>query len=96
LGPGPATPPLGKGVVVTIETRAPTWIAATADGKRQLYEVVPAGTTTTIRGTREIVLRVGDAGAASWSINGGAPAVMGRPGQVRDFRLTPGAAATGR
>jgi hypothetical protein len=80
-------------MVVTIQTRTRSWIAATADGKRQLYEVVPAGTTTTIRGSSEIVLRVGDAGGVSWSVDGREPVVMGRAGEVRGVRITPAGAA---
>ena len=83
-----------SGMVVTIQTRTRSWIAATADGKRQLYEVVPAGTTTTIRGSHEIVLRVGDAGGVSWSVDGREPVVMGRAGEVRGIRITPAGAAT--
>ncbi len=90
--PAPAMP--ASGMVVTIQTRTRSWIAATADGKRQLYEVVPAGTTTTIRGSHEIVLRVGDAGGVSWSVDGREPVVMGRAGEVRGVRITPAGAAT--
>ena len=77
---------------VTLLTDAPAWIAATVDGTRQLYEVVEAGSTHTLRVRRALVLRIGDAGAVRWSINGREAVPMGRRGEVRDVRLTPGEA----
>ena len=82
--------PTSSTIVVVLETRGPSWVTAIVDGERRLYRIVPAGTKTTLRGAREIAIRVGDAGAVRWSVNGRASEAMGAPGEVRDVRLTPG------
>jgi cytoskeletal protein RodZ len=76
-------------VVVILETAGAAWVDATADGKRQVYQLLPPGTKTTLRATRDVVIRVGDAGAVRWSVNGRQPQPMGRPGEVRTVRITP-------
>ena len=52
------------------------------------------GSPETVTATREIVIRVGDAGALAWRVNGRDVGTMGRPGQVRDLTITPKTAAT--
>jgi hypothetical protein len=74
---------------VTLEATGPAWVAATTDGQRSLYQILQPGTTHSLRGAREIALRVGDAGALRLSVNGRPPQVMGAPGQVLTVRLTP-------
>jgi hypothetical protein len=78
-----------EGFAVTLEADGPSWVSATVDGQRQLYQVIPAGTKHTLRGSREIVLRVGDAGSVRWSVNGREAAPMGNPGEVRNVTVTP-------
>lgn len=70
-------------LVVTLEAEGQSWVSATADGTRVLYRLVDAGTTETLRATREITIRVGDAGAVLWSVNGRQAVPMGHPGEVR-------------
>lgn len=72
--------------VVVLETDAPSWIEARVDGTRTLYQMVPGGATHTLRG-REITLRLGDAGAVRWSVNGRPPVALGAPGQVRNVKV---------
>jgi cytoskeleton protein RodZ len=76
-------------VLLVLETDGPAWVAATVDGKRQLYQILAAGTKTSLRGTREIKMRVGDAGAVRLSINNGDPVRMGAAGAIRDVTITP-------
>lgn len=83
------TVPGGRGVSVTLEATGPAWVAATTDGQRSLYQILQPGTTHSLRGEREIGLRVGDAGALKLSVNGRPPQVMGAPGQVLTVRFTP-------
>ena len=83
-------------VVVILETAGASWVDATADGKRQVYQLLPPGTKTTLRATRDVVIRVGDAGAVRWSVNGRESQPMGRPGEVRTVRITPQAAVNVR
>lgn len=81
----PQAPPPGTTVVVLSADR-PAWIEAKVDGVRRLYQIVIAGTTHSLTG-REIAIRVGDAGAVRWSVNGGAAVAMGAPGQVLNVRI---------
>jgi cytoskeletal protein RodZ len=95
--PAPA-PAAGQAANLTIVLTAsrPCWVTATADGRRALYTTVVPGAPQTVVAAREIAIRVGDAGALSWTVNGGEPAVMGQAGQVREVRVTPETAATAR
>jgi cytoskeleton protein RodZ len=77
--PAPAPEPL----VVTLHASGRSWVTATADGTRVVYRTLEAGTTETLRGSREITIRVGNAGALTWSVNGRAGEVMGAPGEVK-------------
>jgi transcriptional regulator with XRE-family HTH domain len=84
----PTPKPADGAIAVVLEAERPSWVTATVDGKRQVYQLVTAGTTTSLRG-REIAIRVGDAGAIRWSIDGRQAMPMGSSGQVRDVRITP-------
>lgn len=70
-------------LVVVLEADGRSWITATTDGSRRLYRIMRPGERETLRAADTIVVRVGDAGAMRWSVNGAAPQVMGRPGEVR-------------
>lgn len=84
-GGAPAGTPVSPAppLVIVLETERPSWISATVDGTRVLYRTVPAGTKEVLRGFEAITIRVGDAGAIRWSVNGRDAAVMGAPGEVR-------------
>jgi len=91
--PVPAAVPAANLTIVLTASR-PCWVTASTDGRRVLYTSIVPGAPQTLVAAREIAIRVGDAGAISWKVNGREPAVMGRPGQVRDVRVTPQTAAT--
>jgi hypothetical protein len=74
---------------VEVRPTGPLWIDATADGERVLFRLLQPDEPVTIEAKKEIVLRVGDAGALEYSINGRAGRRLGGPGQVRTIRLTP-------
>lgn len=63
------------------------WISAIVDGVPVTYGTLDAGTPLVIEAAREIVLRVGNAGAVSYSINGYPGRRLGNPGQVVDVRI---------
>ena len=65
------------------------WVDAKADGKRVLYALVGPNQPRTIEAREEISLRVGDAGAFRFRLNGVAGRELGRPGAVREVRITP-------
>jgi cytoskeletal protein RodZ len=76
-------------LTVTLEAEDPSWVSATADGERVIFRTLQPGDREVVRATREIVLRVGDAGALRWSRGNGASESMGSRGAVRTIRLTP-------
>jgi cytoskeletal protein RodZ len=92
--PAPAPPAANLTVVISATRRA--WVSARSDGRRSLYQFVVPGSPQTLTGTRDITLRVGDAGALRLTINGRDAGPMGRSGEVRDLRVTPATAATVR
>jgi cytoskeleton protein RodZ len=73
--------------VEIIPTRV-VWVEATADGKRILYALVPPDQRRVIEARQEFLLRVGDAGAFRYMLNGVQGREVGRPGEVREMRIT--------
>jgi len=67
----------------------PCWISAIVDGVPTTYGILEPGTPLVIEAAREIVLRVGNAGAVGFSINGHPGRSLGSPGQVVNLRITP-------
>jgi hypothetical protein len=71
---------------------APTevvWIEAIADGRRVLYALVAPEQRRAIQAREQIVLRIGDAGAFRYRLNGVDGREIGRSGEVREVRITP-------
>ena len=78
------------GLVVVLEVERAAWITAGVDGTRVLYRTLPAGARETLRADRMVTVRAGDAGAVRVSVDGGTPAPLGRPGEVRTVVFTAG------
>jgi hypothetical protein len=70
------------------------WISAKTDGQQIIYRLLQPGERQTLRASKEVLARVGDAGAVTWTVNGRNPGPMGGAGQVRDISITPENAAT--
>lgn len=88
-GAAPVSPePVPETLRMEITPTATTWVTATADGKRALYRVLEPGERVMIDARREILFRVGNAGAFEYSINGVPGKPVGRSGQVREFEVT--------
>lgn len=66
------------------------WISGVVDGEPVTFGILEPGTPLVVEAAREIVLRIGNAGAVSYSINGYPGKPLGRPGQVVDVRITEG------
>ncbi len=64
------------------------WVQATADGERVVYRLMEAGDHTVIEADSTITLRVGDAAAIVYSINGAVGRPLGRKGEVVTIRIT--------
>ena len=88
----PAPTPRTTGVAVSLEAQRPAWVTAAVDGERQVYRTLQTGERVSLKGLREISIRVGDAGALRWQVNGSPAAAMGRDGEVRTVRIAPEAA----
>lgn len=76
---------------ITVVLRAVdnVWIQADSDGERVAYDLLPSGTVRTFTARRSLALRIGDAGAIEYTINGVPGAVLGPRGAVRDLNLSP-------
>ena len=64
-------------LTVVLSMSRPCWVAATVDGQRTIYRVLQGGETTTLAGKSAIAIRLGDAGAVKWTINGRDPGTPG-------------------
>ena len=91
--PPPATPSTPDRLTLVIRASRDCWVTASADGQRVVYQLLAAGSERSLTGSREIVLRAGDAGALRLTVNGRDAGAFGRPGEVRQARITPGNAA---
>lgn len=72
------------GVNLRLQLTQPSWLSVTVDGKRVVYETLPAGTTREFHGAREITLRAGNAGGVVARIDGKDLGALGQAGQVKD------------
>jgi cytoskeletal protein RodZ len=71
-----------------IHATAACWLAADADGERVIYRLVEAGEQILIEAHGSIDLRIGDAGAVTYSINGEPGRPLGAPGEAVTARVT--------
>ena len=74
----------GSGVNLRLQLTQPSWLSVTVDGKRVVYETLPAGTIRDFHGVREITLRAGNAGGVVAKIDGRDLGKLGLAGQVED------------
>jgi cytoskeleton protein RodZ len=65
-----------------------TWLAATADGKRVVYRLLQPGEHLVLEAAEGVSLRVGNAAALDYTINGRPGIPLGAPGAVRTLLLT--------
>jgi hypothetical protein len=65
-----------------VAARRQSWIRTTVDGESDTGRTYAAGETVQLNARREIVLRVGDAGAVYVSVNKGDATPLGQAGQV--------------
>jgi cytoskeleton protein RodZ len=70
-----------------IRTSGPCWVSAVADGERVVYRLMQPGERTLIDARSSITLRVGDAGAVAYSINGASGRPLGRDGETVTVRI---------
>lgn len=93
----PATAqPSSAAITVVLSFSRVCWVSAIADGERVLYRTLQPGERQTLTAARDLILRFGDAGAVTWTINGRDAGTPGVDGAVRNARITPENAATMR
>jgi cytoskeleton protein RodZ len=91
--PAPATPPAPRPrgpVHIEIEAQETVWILVRTDGKYDFSGTMEANTSRTVDAERDIVLRLGNAGGVTISLNGKPIGPAGPKGQVRTIQLTSG------
>lgn len=76
------------GVEVTATFTADCWIEVKADGKTVYEGTLKKGDSQTWKGTDKVTVRVGDAGAVSFSVNGKDLGTAGKTGQVANKTFT--------
>ena len=75
-------------LALELSPTATVWVEARADGRRVLYALIRAGDRSVVQARSEIQLRLGDAAAVQYSINGKPGRSLGRPGEVRNVQIT--------
>lgn len=92
----PPAPAPARGIRVVLTLTAPSWVEATADGERRVWETVPRGERLVLRARRTLDLVLGNAGGVRLLVNGRLEPT-GEPGEVarlsfarRGDRVVPG------
>jgi len=76
------------GLQIELQPQAECWLSAVADGRQVIYRLMQAGERETINARDEILLRVGDADALTYFVNGGVGRSLGAPGEAVSVRIT--------
>lgn len=74
-------------VALRLQIIGDCWVSVTVDGTLVFEQVLTAGDNRDIRPGRDVYLRVGNAGAVRWFINGQAAKELGKPGQTAAVRI---------
>jgi cytoskeletal protein RodZ len=74
-------------LVVSISATRQCWVRGTVDGQTRFAEVLQAGDRRDLEVRRDLILRIGDAGALTLTINGVDARPLGRSGEVVTARL---------
>ena len=82
------TPASRAALTMTLSANAPCWVRAVADGVQTIERMLEVGERIEVRAQDQVVLRVGDAGALSVSVNGRAASRVGPRGQVVTRRFS--------
>jgi cytoskeleton protein RodZ len=82
----------GEPVAVKVEVTAaePVWVMARSDGKYLFSATLKANETRTVEAANTVLLRLGNAGGVTITLNGKPIGEVGPKGQVRTVQLTSG------
>jgi cytoskeleton protein RodZ len=86
----PASPAATPGeFTVVIQAREESWTTITADGKTVSSELLPAGSERLVRGRKEIIVRIGNAGGVDFRFNEKKVDTGGDYGEVKTVTFGP-------
>lgn len=86
--PSAAPEPQAAGVSVSLTASGTSWLRVTADGQRVFQGFVHAGDARTWTAERELLIRIGNAGAVELTVNGRPLGVLGELTEVVERRFT--------
>ena len=86
----PAAPNPDATVHVEIKAEETVWILVRTDGKYAFSGTLDAGQTRLAEGVKDVVIRLGNAGGVTISLNGKPVGAVGPKGQPRTVQLTSG------
>ena len=86
--PVPVPPTPAEPLTVEFEVTAPCFVEVAADGKVSFTKAMEPGDRQRIQAQRDILLKVGDAGAFRWTLNGKRARPLGPAGSARSLRVT--------
>jgi cytoskeleton protein RodZ len=86
----PAATAAGGPVKVAVTADEPVWILVRSDGKYSFSGTLEANETRTVEAETTVLLRLGNAGGVSITLNGKPIGEVGPKGQVRTVQLTSG------
>ena len=84
----PAVVQSSNTIELTIETVGPCWVEAIVDGQTVIYAMMQEGERQKIERGNDVVLRVGDPAAFTYSINGVPGKPIGQPGTASSVHIT--------
>jgi cytoskeletal protein RodZ len=84
----PAVAQSSNTIELTIETVGPCWVEAIVDGQTVIYAMMQEGERQRIERGNDVVLRVGDPAAFTYSINGVPGKPIGQPGTASSVHIT--------
>ena len=84
---GPAAP--GEFTVV-VQAREESWVSITADGKTHSSELLGPGSERALRGRKEVIVKLGNAGGVDLRLNGKKLDTGGDFGEVKTVTIGPG------
>jgi cytoskeleton protein RodZ len=84
----PAVVQSSNAIELTIETVGPCWVEAIVDGQTVIYAMMQEGERQRIGRGNDVVLRVGDPAAFTYSINGVPGKPIGQPGTASSVHIT--------
>jgi len=84
----PAVVQSSNTIELTIETVGPCWVEAIVDGQTVIYTMMQEGERQKIERGNDVVLRVGDPAAFTYSINGVPGKSIGQPGTASSVHIT--------